>query len=401
MIHNKEIKALLQKFALNQCSVEEMDRLIVYFQKAEYPIDLPELESLITKLEPLESMDKESADKIFQDILTISSQQEKAIGNSHSKRKSILRYTAVVATVIGLAAIFYFYHFQSILHNSQTNSVVQESPGYNFQESEVVTLKLQNGEIEVIAEDGTSEVLDNKGNIVGQQKGNQLSYNGSTLSKELTYNTLNVPFGKKFELVLSDGSKVHLNAGTSLRYPVQFIPGQDRQVFLKGEAFFDVAKDRNNPFIINSGDLNIRVLGTKFNVSAYEEDELTEVVLVEGSVGLYNKSEEFHRDSFLLTPGNKGSFDKQRNLIDSQEVITGLYTSWMTGELVFRNMTFENILKKMERNYNVTITNNNLDINQEKFNASFKNAPIEKVMEYFRSIYNLDFTINGKEITIH
>lgn len=401
MIHNKEIKTLLQKFALNQCNAEEMDRLIVYFQKADYPIDLPELESLLTKLEPLESMDKESADRIFQDILANKGEREKTVVNSPTKRKSILRYTAVAAIVIGLVSISYFYSFQNTLFNDQHSPVVQDAPSHRPQESEVVTLQLQNGEIEVIAEDGSSKVLDHKGNIVGQQKGNQLSYNGNALSDALSYNTLNVPFGKNFELLLSDGTKVHLNAGTTLRYPVQFIPGRDRQVFLKGEAYFDVAKDRTNPFIINSGDLNIRVLGTKFNVSAYEEDELTEVVLVEGSVGLYNKSTEFDRDGYLLKPGNKGSFDKQSYAIDSQEVITGLYTSWMNGELVFRNMTFENILKKMERNYNVTIINNNLDMNQEKFNASFKNAPIEKVMEYFRSIYDLDFTIKGKEITIH
>ena len=401
MIHNKEIKTLLQKFALNQCNAEEIDRLIVYFKNTESPIDLPDLEHLISKLEPSETMDQESADRIFQRILAINNDQEKVIGNSSFKRKSILRYTAAIAIVIGLATTPFFFHNRFTTNNNQNSSLANDSLYQNFQASEVVTLQLQNGEIEIIAEDGSSKVLDNKGNIVGQQKGNQLSYNQRTESDELIYNTLNVPFGKNFELVLSDGSKVHLNAGTTLRYPVQFVPGKDRQVFLKGEAFFDVAKDRNNPFIINSGELNIRVLGTKFNVSAYEEDELTEVVLVEGSVGLYNKSEEFKSESFLLTPGNKGSFDKDRNSIDSQEVITGLYTSWMNGELVFRNMTFENILRKMERHYNVSIVNNNLGINQEKFNASFRDATIEKVMEYFKSIYQLDFTINGKEIIIH
>ncbi len=397
MIHNKEIKALLQKFALNQCNAEELDRLILYFKNAEDPLDMPDLEKLTTQLESLEIMDNESSDKIFQQIIAIGNDQKKSIGNSSSKIKQVLRYTAVIAMVMGLSTLIYFFNSQYV----PNKSVVVDSPNQNMEASEVVTLQLQNGEIEVIAEDGTSEVLDNKGNIVGKQKGNQLSYTAKAPSDELVYNTLKVPFGRNFELVLSDGSKVHLNAGTSLRYPVQFIPGRDRQVFLTGEAFFDVAKDQNNPFIINSGDLNIRVLGTKFNVSAYEEDELTEVVLVEGSVGLYNKNEEFHNDSFLLAPGNKGSFDKHRNTLDSEKVITSLYTSWISGELVFRNMTFGNILKKMERHYNVSITNNNLDINQEKFNASFRNAPIEKVMEYFRSIYNLDFTINGKEITIH
>ncbi|ASO07360.1 FecR family protein [Arenibacter algicola] len=401
MIHNKKIKALIQKFALNQCNDEEVDQLIKYFENAENPVDLPDLESLVDKLEPLEAMDQDSADRIFQRILAFKRAQETIVVNSISKRKSIIKYTAAIAIVTVLIAIPFFYHSQFKIKNKQNSSIAKETLDKNGEASEVITLQLQNGEIEIIEEDGTSKVLDNKGNIVGKQKGNQLSYNHNKTSDKLEYNTLKVPFGKNFELILSDGSKVHLNAGSSLRYPIQFVPGKERQVLLKGEAFFDVAKDHSNPFIINSGELNIRVLGTKFNVSAYEEDELTEVVLVEGSVGLYNESEEFHSESFLLTPGNKGSFDKHKNTIDSQEVITGLYTSWMNGELVFRNMTFENILKKMERHYNVSVVNNNPGINEEKFNASFRNAPIEKVMEYFRSIYQLDFTINGKEITIH
>lgn len=401
MIHNKEIKALIKKFALNQCDAEEVDQLIKYFKNAKNPVDLPDLESLIEKLEPQEAMDQESADRIFQGILAFNKDQETIVSNSISNKKSIIKYAAIVAIVIVLITIPFLYQSQFKIKNNGNSSIANETLGENDQASELVTLQLQNGEIEIIAEDGSSKVLDNKGNIVGQQNGNQLSYNHNKISDKLEYNTLNVPFGKNFELVLSDGSKVHLNAGSSLRYPIQFVPGKERQVFLKGEAFFDVAKDHSNPFIINSGELNIRVLGTKFNVSAYEEDELTEVVLVEGSVGLYNKNEDFHSESFLLTPGNKGNFNKNNNTIDSQKVITGLYTSWMSGELVFRNMTFENILKKMERHYNVSIVNNNSSINKEMFNASFRNAPIEKVMEYFRSIYQLDFTINGKEITIH
>src|SRR5690606_36367432 len=114
-----------------------------------------------------------------------------------------------------------------------------------------------------------------------------------TNSDKLAYNTLKIPFGKKFRLQLSDGTMVHINSGSTLKYPIKFIAGENRQVYLDGEAFFDVAKDKKHPFIVNADNLNVRVLGTHFNVSNYPEDAVTDVVLVEGSVGMYRSNEEF------------------------------------------------------------------------------------------------------------
>jgi len=400
MSQNKDIKALLEKFALSQCNEEETERLIGYL-KMRSSVDFPEVEDLIGQMNAFKKMDTSSADEIFQRIMAYNKEGHKKIKSKGHRKMSFLKYSAVAAGFIGVIAITYINRSQYIFNNSKKTSVALDTFDINEQKVEVVTLQLQNGNIEVISDDGTSEVIDEKGNIVGKQKGNQIVYNGKATTKNLEYNILVVPFGKNFELLLSDGTTVHLNAGTSLKYPVQFLPGMERQVFLMGEAFFDVSKDLEHPFIINSGDLNIRVLGTKFNVTAYGEDEVTEVVLIEGSVGLYNEIKQFEKDRFLLKPGQKGSYDKKHKDIASEEVITGLYTSWMKGELVFRNMTFDNILKKMERNYNVSIINNNVNIKDDKFNASFKNAPIAKVMEYFKTAYKLDYTISGREITIH
>tara|TARA_R110000868_G_scaffold29420_4_gene109335 strand:- start:6223 stop:7428 length:1206 start_codon:yes stop_codon:yes gene_type:complete len=401
MSQNKDIKALLEKFALSQCNDDEIERLIGYFKNTDSLVDFPEVEDLIGKMDAFEKMDANSGNEIFQKIMDYNKEGYRELKSNGNRKISFLKYSAVAAIFFGVMAISYINRSSFTFNKSENASVAIDTFNINEQKVEVVTLQLENGNIEVISEDGTSEVLDEKGNIVGKQKGNQIVYNGKATTKDLEYNTLVVPFGKNFELLLSDGTTVHLNAGTSLKYPVQFLTGMERQVFLMGEAFFDVSKDPEHPFIINSGDLNIRVLGTKFNVTAYGEDEVTEVVLVEGSVGLYNEIKQFDKDSFLLKPGQKGSYDKKQKDIASEEVITGLYTSWMKGELVFRNMTFDNILKKMERNYNVSIINNNIKIRDDKFNASFRNAPIAKVMEYFKTAYDLDYTINGREITIH
>jgi len=266
--------------------------------------------------------------------------------------------------------------------------------------NENITLQLENGTIKIIKEDGSSELVDSKGNIIGNQNGTQIVYSNTADEEALVYNTLNVPYGKRFEITLSDGTKVNLNAGTSLKYPVKFLKGQNREVFLKGEAFFNVSKDEKNPFIVNSDGLNIQVLGTQFNVSSYTEDLETDVVLVEGSVNLYSQKNQ--NNSVILKPGFKGSYNKNdTESIFTKPVITSIYTAWVNGELVFRNMTFDNIMKKMQRHYNVEIVNNNNVLASEKFNASFRNEPIEKILEYFKVTYDINYTINNNKIIIN
>lgn len=297
----------------------------------------------------------------------------------------IFKYAAVAVIFLGIGFLYQNGYF--------TKQQPLVAPNEN------ITLQLENGTIKIIKEDGSSEIVDSKGNVVGSQKGTQLVYDTDAKVEKLVYNTLTVPYGKRFEILLSDGTNVHLNAGTSLKYPVKFIQGQQRQVYLMGEAYFDVAKDAKHPFIVNSDALNVQVLGTKFNVSSYPEDKETDVVLVEGSVNLYTEKDT--NNTILLKPGFMGTFNKDKTSISTTPVITSIYTSWIHGEMVFRNMTFDNILKKMERRYNIDIFNNNADLANEKFNASFRDEPIEKILEYFKLTYDIDYIIQDNKVIIN
>src|SRR5690606_37791808 len=137
----------------------------------------------------------------------------------------------------------------------------------------------ENGNTQVIKEDGSVEIVDRNGRTIGKQNGTQLDYknvvsgNRDQLPDEvLTYNELVVPYGKRMKLILSDSSIVHINSGTRLKYPVKFLKNKDRMVFLEGEAFFEVSKSKTASFIVNTDNIDIRVLGTKFNVSSYAND---------------------------------------------------------------------------------------------------------------------------------
>ena len=394
MNSNPEITKLLQKFVLNQCTPEETNEVIAYYKKNKLTDDFPTVEDIKKLIEETPKMDKQTADSIFNTILTHTKEKESVI-EIPAGRSNFRKYISIAASVVILLGIGFFGYKQGIL-----NKEVQNQQKFDFKSNEIV-LQLENGNVQVISEDNTVVVKDSKGNIVGNQDGNKLVYKNGTDAETVSYNIIKIPYGKKFQLQLSDGTLVHLNSGTTLKYPVKFIAGENRQVFLDGEAYFDVAKDKKHPFIVNADQLNIRVLGTHFNVSNYPEDDVTDVVLVEGSVGMYNTSEEFNSDkNTILKPGHKGTFNKENTKIFTKPVITDIYTSWINGGLTFRNMSFKNIITKLERRYNVTIINKNEKLANEKFNASFSDESIEKVMSYFNDIHGINYTIKDDQILI-
>jgi len=304
---------------------------------------------------------------------------------------SVMKYAAIAVFFIGVGIIWQ----QGIFDNSEADIIVPRK--------DAITLELENGEIEVITEAGTAQVQNSNGKVVGVRQGNKLVYD---MSKELklVFNTLTVPNGKQFNIVLSDGSNVHLNSGSSIKYPINFIKGQKRQVFLTGEAFFEVAHDQENAFIVNAQDLDIQVYGTKFNVSHYPEDRDTQVVLVEGSVGLRESNLVVgDKSEVYLKPGFMGVYNRSDNNISQEEVNTSIYTSWMNGNLVFRNSSFENIIQKLQRHYNVVIINNNENLADETFNATIETEyeTIEQVFNYFNKVYQIEYKIIDNKIIIH
>ncbi|WP_343696319.1 FecR domain-containing protein [Flavobacterium sp.] len=391
MNSNSEIKSLLQKFVLNQCTPEEVNEVVAYYKKNQLTDDFPTVEDIQSLLGEMPKMDKQTADIIFMNILSASKEEETVI-ELPERRSNFRKYISIAASVVVLLGIGFFYK------QHVSNKVVEQK--FDFKSSDIV-LQLENGETQILSEHNSAQIKDAKGNVVGNQNGDKIAYESSLDPEKLVYNTIKIPYGKKFRLQLSDGTMVHLNAGTTLKYPVKFIAGENRQVFLDGEAFFDVAKDKKHPFIVNADDLNVRVLGTHFNVSNYPEDAATDVVLVEGSVGMYQSNEEFDAlKNTILKPGFKGSFNKENAKISTKAVITDIYTSWIDGGLTFRNMTFKNIITKLERRYNVTIVNKNEKLANEKFNASFKDESIDKVMSYFNDIHGINYTIKNDQILI-
>lgn len=302
--------------------------------------------------------------------------------------RPIFRYAAIF---VGLLGFSFWYIFNSV----QTPEKMVPIPDKN-----AITLQLENGEIKELSEDGSSLIKDKEGNLVVTKEGTNLAYSDSASVEKLVYNTLTVPYAKRFGIQLSDGTKIHLNSGSSIRYPVKFIKGAHREVFLTGEAFFEVTEDTERPFIVSSDDLVVTVLGTTFNVKAYPEDKEINTVLVSGSVGLSNKGNPT-TDSTLLEPGHMASWDKTSNAMAMEAVDTDLHTSWIHGRLVLKRTPFEQIIPKLQRHYNISITNNYPILNDKVFTASYDIETIEEVMESLNEIIPFYFEVDGNEITIN
>ncbi|WP_282055814.1 FecR family protein [Maribacter luteus] len=315
--------------------------------------------------------------------------------NKAAKRSRFVWY-ARAAIFIGLLISGYLVYLSS---DGAINIPIEEN---------AITLKQDNGNKKVIKENGVVEIVNAKGEVVGRQDGNQLNYKNEAAissneynSETLSYNELFVPNGKKIKLILSDGTIVHVNSGTYLKYPTKFIQGQPRIVLLDGEAFFEVTKDKNHPFVVNVNEINVRVLGTSFNVSSYRDDDKLSAVLVEGSVELYKTKVENDQERFLLTPGHRASWDKGTQVMKIDSVDVREYTSWVDGQLTFNIRTFEDILKVLERHYNVQITNNYRLLDNQRFFAKFDTETLEQVLNYFQNSTPFSYTREGDKIEIN
>ncbi|MDX9881546.1 MAG: DUF4974 domain-containing protein [Prolixibacteraceae bacterium] len=210
------------------------------------------------------------------------------------------------------------------------------------------------------------------------------------------YNEIQVPNGEKSTVTLYDGTKVWLNSGTTFRYPVSFT-GKQRNVFIDGEAYFDVAKNMKQPFVVHAGEINVEVLGTRFNVYSYSDDDLFYTTLEEGAV---NISTTGSGKKFRLSPGEQFGFSKQTKTTKLYKVDTGLYTSWKENILRFDNAPLSEILKKMERWYDVRIVvADGLDTG-ERYTTTIKTESLREMLKVLSLTTNMNYEINEDMVRI-
>lgn len=302
-----------------------------------------------------------------------------------------LPYAAAVA-VIFVVSYFMLY---------QVTSEYDFNQNYNFAEissvgSKKAILTLDGGQKMMLTEKHADSFSEKDGTLIEKDSSNTLKYASNTKEQNrLIYNRIDVPRGGEYSLTLADGTKVWLNSESSLKYPVQFV-GNKREVELTGEAYFEVVHNTNKPFFVKAGDAEIKVLGTKFNISSYTDEEYIATTLVEGSVQVSSLGSKE-----LLKPGFQAVVNRSGGEFQIREVDTRLYTSWVNGVFEFKNHSLEEICHQLSRWYNVEFFFTEKQYRELRFTGATKREKtIDFTLNMIEKMANIKFAIKDNKIIV-
>ena len=213
--------------------------------------------------------------------------------------------------------------------------------------------------------------------------------------REPVYYTVNIPYGGEYNLVLPDGTRIYLNAGTTLRYPDHFAGGS-REIFLSGEAYLEVSRDTSRPFIVRTDDMDVRVLGTVFNVNAYPDGNYVRTTLVEGKVETSCGGERI-----VMKPGTQVAYDKATRQADYFPVDVRHFISWKDGYYDFRDMTLGELMQIFVRWYDVDVRFANPLLENLRFSGRLRRyEDVSKLFEQLEYTGDVAFDVKGKNIVI-
>lgn len=319
------------------------------------------------------------------------------------RRNSIKIYSilAVAATLILTSGILIYLSFNPSLSPgkrpiTQSASIIQ--PGGNK-----ATLTLANGQKISLTDTSNGEIAEQSGIAITKTADGQLVYtikksSAASAENQVTqFNTIETPVGGQYQINLPDGTKVWLNAASSLKYPTQFAAHQ-RKVELTGEGYFEVSKDKKRPFTVITDKQQVQVLGTHFNVNAYKEEQATKTTLLEGSVKVSNASQQKQGNSKLLSPGEQSTLTQasfQVEKVDIENVI-----AWKNGYFTFADEDLEVSMRKLSRWYNVDISYQGKFDNISFGGAISRSKSLTEVIQILELTRKVKFKIEGRRIIL-
>jgi transmembrane sensor len=305
-------------------------------------------------------------------------------------RKRILLPLLVAASILLLVIGIFLFQPPAIYKVGKPSQVASNDA---FQGRNKATLTLSDGKVIDLEKENTGLIQNQMGTKIEKKTEGMLMYEKLTDSKQTNFNNLSVPRGGQYTLTLSDGTKVWLNALSSLKFPEQF-GDAERVVELTGEAFFNVTKDKLHPFIVKmANDQQVKVFGTQFNVYTYGDEDTKKVTLIEGSVQVSSKS-----NHLLLIPGQQASMHNDQLLLEKQ-ADTEAALGWKNGEFIFREADIYNIMRQVERWYNVNIIYRTATSEHFNFRIS-RNEPLSKILHLLELTGKIHFKIENQTVYV-
>jgi len=308
----------------------------------------------------------------------------------------------VVAAVILVAVVSIGYYYYREIQEPSEWTLAEAAERYHIQPgSEKAVLTMGDGRTILLDDAANGLLAEEAGVDVNKTDDGQLRYDSDgPFSAKPVYHTITIPKGGQYKLVLPDGSTVHLNAESSLRYPVQF-SGDKREVELVGEGYFDVSSkplsgsNQKIPFIVRTATQQVEVLGTIFNIHAYEDADAVKTTLLAGRVKVQNKTGE----SLLLNPGEAAINDSGSNL-RVVEANVDMDVAWQRGYFVFENEDIKNIMIRVARWYDVQVAYEG-NVQDKRFGGIFQRSKsIVQLLENFKETGLVDFKIKERRVVV-
>ncbi len=363
----------------------QMDIHHVDWQKIEKEEEFAEIKQVLQNVEKMDfSRRDEDLKKMWQTI-------EKHRKERTVRRSALWRWAAVAAILLVVGGGWWF-----LVHEQPLQSDLAQVPLSDRDSSEVILVMAQ-GQV-VKLSDWKEDTTFLQGEVKVYKEGKQsLTYRHEGLVGKAEMNQLIIPRKCEYQVVLSDGTKVYLNAGSRLNYPTYFSENV-RRVFLEGEAYFEVARDTSCPFLVETAVQTIQVLGTSFNVCAYPDEQVNYAVLVSGSVAIKDKQTGTHR---VLKPGQQLSLEVATGKTVVQEVDVEQKTAWKNGLFVFDDLSLEQIMDKLARWYDVNVFYLHPEVKEYVFKGNMpRYESLDSVLKELEKVSKVKFKVNNGAIMV-
>lgn len=387
----QDLKKLYHKFLSRQCSPEEIQELMDHFHLKGAESELNEL--IFAQLESAneEAQDTEAVDLVLQhNRESIHQKINQDLAIQPSSWRIYLRAAAVLGLITACSWYFFSANTDPKLLGNKILASGDIGPG-----STRARLILSNGESIDLENASDGDVVSKNGESYAKILGGKLTcLLQSEDNNDTAFNTISTPKGGVYELVTPDGSKIWLNASSELKFPSTFAAGK-RVVELKGEAYFEIAKDKKRPFIVRTAGQETEVLGTHFNINNYADELATTTTLLEGSVRVHPSNSA---KGVMLSPGQQSVLKDQQLRVQKADESAAL--DWMNGKMVFKNETLKSIMRKVSRWYGVEVQIKGDIGDLEFWGAVSRNNNLSSILNYLKETEDLDYSISGKNVTI-
>ena len=413
MTDRNRIIYLLEKYAVKETTESEENELFEIVMQVEHDSDLQhEVTMIFEETEPA-YLTADIRERILKNVLTPALSIPIVIGRKGEGQTQVRRIfswqrvTAAAAIILMIGTGTYFLFFKTskneIAKTGNPNPIQNDVvPGGN---KAILTLA---DNTQIILDSAANGTLTQQGNTKILKHDGQLAYNALTDPStslritEVLYNIITTPRGGQYQLTLSDGTKVWLNAASSLRFPAAFA-GKERKVELTGEGYFEVAKNASMPFKVDvAGKGEVEVLGTYFNINSYTDEPTINTTLLEGKVKLtpVQNSELRTQNSELLSPGQQAQLNNSGQINFNENVNMDEVVAWKNGKFVFENADIRSIMRQLERWYDVEVSFNSSITTEEFVGITSRNVNVSQILKMLEKTGAVKFEIEGKRIIV-